>query len=263
MANAKTKDAPRLKPPSKLLLVAEMRALFELATGLTLMPVLLTAPRGDGQPVLVLPGLMANDASTQFLRQYLAWLGYEVHGWELGTNFNGLYRMREKVHQRLREIHASSGRKVSLVGWSLGGVFARDLAIKLPDAVRQVITLGSPFKYDPGASNAGRIYELTSGETKDTVKKEDVDAIGGDMPVPATSIFTRTDGIVNWRTCVVNPGTTAENIEVIGASHSGLGVNPPVLWAVADRLRQKEGEFSPFDTTGPFFLAYSRQPIDF
>ena len=262
MPDTVTAEQERLLPPSKLLLLAELRALFELATGLTLVPVLLTAPRGDGHPVLVLPGLLASDASTKFLRQYLGWLGYEAHGWDLGTNINGFYRMRDKVHQRLADIHARSGKQVSLVGWSLGGIFARDLALKMPDAVRQVITLGSPFTGDISASNARRIYELASHEPVEMARKEDLKAIGGDLPVPTTSIYTRTDGIVNWKTCLVKDSDTAENIEVLGASHTGLGVNAAVLWAIADRLKQTAGDFSPFDTAGPFALAYARRPID-
>jgi pimeloyl-ACP methyl ester carboxylesterase len=262
MPDTITAEQERLLPPSKLLLLAELRALFELATGLTLVPVLLTAPHGDGHPVLVLPGLLASDASTKFLRQYLGWLGYDAHGWDLGSNINGFYRMRDKVHQCLADIHTKSGKQVSLVGWSLGGVFARDLAIKMPDAVRQVITLGTPFTGDISASNARRIYELASGEPVEMARQEDLKAIGGDMPVPATSIYTRTDGIVNWKTCLVKDSDTAENIEVLGASHSGLGVNAAVLWAVADRLRQRSGDFSPFDATGPFALAYGHHPAN-
>jgi hypothetical protein len=106
-----------------------------------------------------------------------------------------------------------------LIGWSLGGIFARDLAVKMPEAVRQVITLGSPFTGDIHASNARRIYEMTSGEAIEMARPEDLKSIGGDMPVPTTSIYTRTDGIVNWKTCLVKDGDTAENIEVLGASH--------------------------------------------
>jgi pimeloyl-ACP methyl ester carboxylesterase len=257
-----TPETERLLPPSKLLLLAELRALFELATGLSLVPVLLTAPHGDGHPVLVLPGLLASDASTKFLRQYLKWLGYDACGWELGTNINGFYGMREMVRQRLADIHSKSAEKVSLIGWSLGGIFARDLAVKMPEAVRQVITLGSPFTGDIHASNARRIYEMTSGEPVEMAREEDLKAIGDDMPVPTTSIYTRTDGIVNWKTCLVKHSDTAENIEVLGASHSGLGVNAAVLWAVADRLRQHSGDFSPFDATGPFALAYGHRPAN-
>jgi hypothetical protein len=121
--------------------------------------------------------------------------------------------------------------------------------------VRSVITLGSPFASDIRATNATRLYEVLSGETVDDNPEIRL-AIAGDLPVPATSIYSRTDGIVNWHTSLLRPSATAENIEVHLASHIGLGVNPAALWAVADRLAQAEGEFKHFDRSGPFAIAY-------
>jgi hypothetical protein len=122
--------------------------------------------------------------------------------------------------------------------------------------VRSVITLGSPFTSDVRATNATRLYEALSGEGIDD-NPEIQKAIAGDLPVPTTSIYSRTDGIVNWHTCHLNPSDRAENIEVYLASHVGLGVNPAALWAVADRLAQAEGEFRQFDRSGPFAIAYA------
>ncbi len=164
--------------------------------------------------------------------------------------------MRLALRDRLAAIHAATGRKVSIVGWSLGGVYARDLALQAPDMVRCVVTLGSPFANDVRATNATRLYELLSGEGADD-NPELRAAIAGDLPVPATSIYSRTDGIVNWHTCLLRPSDTSENIEVHLASHIGLGVNPAALWAVADRLAQSEGEFKQFDRSGPFAIAYA------
>ena len=163
--------------------------------------------------------------------------------------------MRDALHDRLAQIHYTTGRKVSLVGWSLGGIYARDLALRAPDVVRYVVTLGSPFAGDVTATNATRLYEALSGEqvqANDDLRQ----AIAGDLPVPATSIYSRTDGIVNWRTSLLRPSDTAENIEVLFASHLGMGVNSAVLWALADRLAQPAGEFTPFDRSGPFAIAY-------
>lgn len=246
-----------LQPPSLGLLFAETRSLFELNASLLLSPVLLQAPKGDGHPVLVLPGLLASDISTAPLRRYLKHLGYHSIAWDLGRNLGGVYRMRAQLRDRLRRIHETAGRKVSLVGWSLGGVYARDLALHAPDMVRSVITLGSPFTGDVTATNARRVYELLSGESLEDVDIADLKALAGDLPVPTTSIYSRTDGIVNWRTSLVQPSATAENIEVYLASHIGLAVNPAVLWAVADRLAQPEGAFRPFERSGPFAIAYA------
>jgi pimeloyl-ACP methyl ester carboxylesterase len=246
----------RLRAPGLGLLLAEVRGIFEFNSSLLLSPLLMRAPKGDGHPVLALPGFLASDLSMAPMRRYLRELGYDAYAWKMGRNTGGLSRMRAALRERLTEINASTGRKVSLVGWSLGGVYARDLALQAPDLVRCVVTLGSPFANDVRATNATRLYEALSGETvgEDSELRA---AIAGDLPVPATSIYSRTDGVVNWRTCLLRPSDTAENIEVHLASHTGLGVNAAALRAVADRLAQPEGQFSQFDRSGPFAIAYA------
>ncbi len=248
-------EEQRLQPPSLFLMLAEARGLFELNSSLWLSPLLLRAPKGDGHPVLTLPGFLASDLSMVPMRRYLKELGYDTHAWKMGRNFGGVSSKRGALRDLLTGIHEQTGRKVSLVGWSLGGIYARDLALQLPDMVRAVITLGSPFANDIRATNATRLYEALSGEAVDD-NPEIRQAIAGDLPVPATSVYSRTDGIVNWHTSLLRPSKTAENIEVHFASHIGLGVNPAALWAVADRLAQAEGEFRHFDRSGPFAIAY-------
>lgn len=245
----------RLRPPSLFLMLAEGRGLLELNSSLLLSPLLMQAPKGDGHPVLALPGFLASDLSMAPMRRYLKQLGYDAYAWNMGRNFGGIASRRDALRDLLKRIHEASGRKVSIIGWSLGGVYARDLASQMPELVRSIITLGSPFADDIRATNATRLYELLSGEGIDDIPEIRA-AIAGDMPVPATSIYSRTDGIVNWRTSRVRPSATAENIEVHLASHLGLGVNPAALWAIADRLAQPEGEFRHFDRSGPFAIAY-------
>jgi pimeloyl-ACP methyl ester carboxylesterase len=254
-----------LKPPSRLFWLAEYRSIGELGLSLLFAPLLLSARRGDGHPVLTLPGLLASDVSTNLMRDYLRRLGYDTHAWELGRNLGGIYRMRSALHERVRGIREKTGRKVTLVGWSLGGVYARLLAQDAPGLIRSVITLGSPFSRSPDASNVHRFYELLTGEGPSaeeraarTLFPHEFDRIADDLQMPSTSIFSKLDGIVDWRASVLRPNERTENIEVIGASHIGLGVNPAVLWAIADRLAQREGEFAPFARRGPFTLAYGR-----
>jgi pimeloyl-ACP methyl ester carboxylesterase len=249
-------EAGRLRPPSLGLLLAEARGIFEFNASLLLSPLLMRAPKGDGHPVLTLPGFLASDLSMVPMRRYLKELGHDTYAWNIGRNLGGVSRTRSALRDRLAEIHSFTGRKVSIVGWSLGGVYARDLALQAPDMVRDVVTLGSPFANDIRATNATRLYEALSGEVVED-NAELRTAIAGDLPVPATSIYSRTDGIVNWRTCLLRPSDIAENIEVHLASHVGLGVNPAALWAVADRLAQGEGEFRQFDRSGPFAIAYA------
>jgi pimeloyl-ACP methyl ester carboxylesterase len=245
-----------MRPPSKLLLLAELRAFGEFALGLATLPALAAAPKGDGHTVLVLPGFLTSDRSTDFMRRALRGLGLNAVGWDMGRNLGGLYAMRDKLRDKVAALTRESGGKVSVVGWSLGGVYARDLALSLPDKVRGIVTLGSPFSGDLRANNVGRLYDVVSGESVDDADPGDVAALAGHLPVPATSIYSRTDGVVHWRTSQVQDHHSAENIEVIGASHLGLGFNPAVLWALADRLAQPEGAFKPFARKGPFALAY-------
>jgi hypothetical protein len=246
----------RLRPPGVGLLLAEARGIFEFNASVFLLPLLMRAPKGDGHPVLTLPGFLASDLSMVPMRRYLNEMGYDCYAWRMGRNIGGVSRIRAALRERLAEIHAATGRKVSIIGWSLGGVYARDLALQLPHMVRYVVSLGSPFANDVRATNATRLYEALTGETVEDNSELRL-AIAGDLPVPTTSIYSRADGIVNWRTCLLCQSETAENIEIHLASHIGLGVNPAALWAVADRLAQKEGEFRPFDRSGPFAIAYA------
>jgi pimeloyl-ACP methyl ester carboxylesterase len=245
----------RLRAPSLFMMLAEARSVFELNTSLLLSPLLLRAPKGDGHPVLALPGFLASDLSMAPMRRYLKELGYDTHAWNLGRNLGGVASKRGALRDLLTQIHETTAKKVSIIGWSLGGVYARDLALQLPDMVRAVITLGSPFANDITATNATKLYEALSGEGIND-NPEIREAIAGDLPVPTTSIYSRTDGIVNWHTSLLRPSDTSENIEVYLASHVGLGVNPAALWAVADRLALPEGEFRQFDRSGPFAIAY-------
>ncbi len=249
-------EGARLRAPGLGLLLAEARGILEFNASLVLSPLLMRAPRGDGHPVLALPGFLASDLSMVPLRRYLGELGYDTHAWRMGRNTGGINRMRDGLLERLREIHLASGRKVSIVGWSLGGVYARDLALRAPEMVRYVIALASPFASDVRATNATWLYEALSGEVVGD-DPQFLREIAGNLPVPTSSIYSRADGVVNWRTCRLRPSETAENIEVRLASHVGIGVNPAALWAIADRLAQGEGQFHQFDRSGPFAIAYA------
>ena len=210
-------------------------------------PLLAKAPAGDGHPVIVFPGLSANDGSTLPMRGYLHNLGYSVTGWNQGYNFGPRAGILETAKRQVEDAYALTGEKVSLVGWSLGGIYARELAKELPDCVRSVVTLGTPFAGSHKSTNAWRLYELTRGrDIHQELTKFDLTAA---PPVPTTSIYSRSDGVVAWQTSIQAPcpkNAFTENVEVF-ASHLGLGLNPSAWWALADRLAQPAGRWSPFE----------------
>src|SRR5215475_13511066 len=191
-----------LSPPSRTLMFLEGRAISELGAFLGALPLLSLAPRGDGHPVLVLPGLIASDASTRPLRAFLRGKGYVVSGWQQGRNLGLRPGVQDALVDLLEEMNDTHGRKVSLIGWSLGGLYARQLAKMMPERVRSVITLGSPFAAGPRSTNAWRVYEMASGRR---AEEEDVrfgGALSKPPPVPTTAIFSRTDGICAWQGCM-------------------------------------------------------------
>ena len=142
-----------------------------------------------------------------------------------------------------------------MVGWSLGGLYARQLAKLMPERVRSVITLGSPFAAGPKATNAWRVYEMASGRRADEEDGRFGGALAGMPPVPTTAIFSRSDGICAWQGCVEKTSANSESIEV-ESSHCGMGHHPAAVFAVADRLAQVEGKWKPFDRSGWRSLIY-------
>jgi hypothetical protein len=226
------------------------RATWELVACYTSWPMARFAERGDGHGVLVLPGFMATDRSTRPLRAFLRRLGYDAQPWRLGRNLGPTDAIIDGLPRRLRDLQVTTGRRVSVVGVSLGGTFARGLARSHPDLVRQVITLGSPFRLR--AEYAGRnlthaepIYRtlgpLHSRRVAGRREEDDLPP----LPVPATAIYSRTDGVVPWQACVERERPMSESVGVWG-SHLGLGHNPVALAVVADRLAQAEGQWRPF-----------------
>ncbi len=224
-------------PPSPLLLLLEGRALAEYGVMLLSWPLLGRLPRGDGHSVLVLPGFGASDVSTAPLRRALARLGYDVHGWGLERNLGMSRALRAELDQRFEQLFRSRGR-LSLIGWSLGGVYAREMARAAPQSVRRVITLGSPFNHHPRANNADRLYRMINGGSEE-IDWEGFERRRVPPPVPCTAIYSKSDGIVDWRCSMEEPAPNTENVEVRG-SHLGLGVNVQALRAIAERLARPD-----------------------
>jgi pimeloyl-ACP methyl ester carboxylesterase len=241
-------DIDTITRPSAVLAAMEMlRAGFEGWNLMLSAPMLAAAPRGDGHGVLVLPGFAMSDGSTALLRSFLGTLGYDVHPWRLGWNLD--HRTAgaggEHVTRRIEAIAAATGRKVSLVGWSLGGVIAREAARRVPEAVRQVVTIASPFCGNPHATNASRMYEWLTGRKVDSPASIRRFALGPlPLPMPSSALYSKTDGITAWQNCIAIPDRQSENIEVY-SSHFGMVMSSTVFAIVADRLAQPESAWLP------------------
>jgi pimeloyl-ACP methyl ester carboxylesterase len=224
-----------------------------LAAGL---PLLQRAPRGEPHPVLVLPGLMASDVSTHVLRTWLRRLGYPVVGWALGRNRGPTEEVNRELPLLVDRLAQEHGTTVSIVGWSLGGIFARRLAQRSPGQVRQVISLGSPLRLagrplddSPGARAFQRLAPGQAPGRRQPSRR----SLAGPLPVPSTAVYSRWDGVVDWRVCRQRPGPTSENVAV-HCSHLGMGHDPAVLWVVADRLALPRDEWRPFQRPTRFGL---------
>lgn len=235
----------------------ELRAPLEALSLSACMPILKKAPKGDGQPVLVLPGFMTGDNATFVLRRYLTEQGFSTHAWEQGRNpglRDDIYRRLEK---HVEEIYESHGQKVSVVGWSLGGLYARTLGHRIHSKIRQVITLGSPFALnntfstdEVGVSGPVlKLYERLNPNLKDDPLVNGDPIWENPPPVPSTAIYSEDDGVASWRYCVDNVAERTENIRIFG-SHMGLTHNPFVLYALADRLAQPMNKWQPFEVKG-------------
>ncbi|NEX63008.1 esterase/lipase family protein [Noviherbaspirillum galbum] len=195
-------------------------------------------PQGDGHPVLVYPGLGVSGTSTTELRTRLSRLGYQVYDWELGvgvwpcTAFDTWLGLLEGQLLRIRRAHDS---KVSLVGWSLGGLYARELAKRFHDDVRQVITLGTPIR--DVITEVDRMW-VGAAPMRSFFDPTLPDRFARSPSVRCASIYSRTDGLIDWRNCIDHGLAEERNIEIRGVSHFGLVHHPDVLRAISVLLAE-------------------------
>ena len=255
---------PHAGQPKRRYSALELRGLLELAVLPWTLPILMSAPHGDGHPVLLLPGFMGSELSLIGLEVFLRNRGYAVETWGLGRNVGFNPKHATALEQKIRHLHHKTGRKVSLVGWSLGGVFAMFGAHQAPECVRCVVTLGSPVSVDPEGSASPPLvkamYRLiahplgpSAHSMQPRAKKVRERA---NLPMPLSCLYSIGDGVVPPQEATVDGDPHLhENIRVPG-SHIGLGFNAAVLWIVADRLAQPQGQWAPFVPSGPLGLAY-------
>ena len=235
------------------------RVLLEMTSLTYSWPLLAGTRKGDGHTVLVLPGFTAGDQSTLVLRRLLSRLGYRALPWELGAN-TGSFELQARLRDRFNVITERYPEPISLVGQSLGGVFARILAHERPDRVRQIITLGSPFgSSSPDTVNSlvSRLFQNVSGMSREEMRDQMTVFPPTAPPVPSTAIYSKSDGVVHWSACMEYDGQQAENVEVL-SSHTGMAFNPLVLHVIADRLSQPLDDWQPFQRSGCRTLFYPR-----
>ncbi len=204
---------------------------------------------GDGHPVLILPGFLASDYSTIPLRSFIHKLGYKVYGWGEGRNYaHGDYV--DMLKQKIDRIYQKHKEPITIIGWSLGGIYARQLAKHSPAIIRQLIVMGSPFKGLYHANNATWMYDLLkkSKIVTEEIEQEVLDDIPLPAPVPTTAIFSKEDGVVPWELCLEEEDNWHQNIQVRG-SHLGLGVNPLVLQIISNRLTYEKANWEYFETS--------------
>jgi hypothetical protein len=249
---------PHVGPPRLINSLLELRALFELALLPASLPLLLNAPKGDGHPVLLIPGFLADEKSLIALKLFLQSKTYDVHTWGLGRNLGFRNKHASALPQKIRYLHHITGRKVSLVGWSLGGVFSLYGAESTLECVRSIVTLGSPVSVDAAGSQSPRavkaMYRLASHHLGAAAHVMQPRAKKlrerRRLAIPTSCLYSLGDGVVPPQEATIDGDPALhENIQVPG-SHLGLGFNGIVLAIVADRLAQPEGDWKPFQPHG-------------
>lgn len=243
------------KKPKALHTILESRFAVEALAHVSSKPFERLLPRGDGHPVLVIPAFLTSDAFTASLRNSLSRLGYDVHAWQQGLNTGLHHNKLVLLRRHLKEIVLQRQQKITIIGWSLGGIYARALAAENGDHIRQVITLGSPFgipvserRSDAVQGLVSQAFQLLNRGAEDPMVAKA--ALWQKTPaVPCTSIYTESDGIVHWHYCVDQKHSQSENIRVPG-SHIGLTHNPAVLYLLADRLQQRAESWQAFNARG-------------
>ncbi len=250
-------ERPPVGPMSRRLHLMELRFPLEGAAYIVMQPLLrILHIKGHRHAVLVLPGGMGGDGSTIFLRWGIRNLGYSVHGWGLGRNMGLNDKMLAGLRARVDELYALFGSKISVIGWSLGGLYARMLARDMPEKVRQVITLGSPFRMVETDQFAHNMIGRARWERFVAAHAAELDLLRvheHDRPpitVPTTAVYSRRDGFAPWQLSIDEtgpnaPNPRAQNVE-IGGTHTGLSTNVVALAVVLDRLAQRDEDWKPF-----------------
>ncbi|MFT7249535.1 MAG: esterase/lipase [Arcticibacterium sp.] len=224
-----------IKKPSFLLHITEIfRAIFQAIKAWLFIRTCSYHNIGKGQVVLIVPGLMGTDLSTKMLRSFLNKMGYRTFGWGMGRN-KGRFGDLPKLVEKIKNLHEGSGQKIILIGWSMGGIFAREVSKQIPEAVKHLITMGSPFGNIHAPNNAKWVFDLLNPEREEMPEFEN--QIYQSANVPTLAIYSKSDGIVPWEACMEPVEDDLHHNKELKSSHFGMGTNKEVFEAVLERLK--------------------------
>lgn len=225
-----------IQRPSLLLFITEgLRSIYERANSVKFRNEFEPQVKGDEHPVLVIPGFLAGELSTKPLRDFIKKMGYTPYDWNIGRNYGRIEDIETLIEQ-VDTLYKNREQKISLIGWSLGGIYCREIAKRKPRLIRQVITLASPFKGLNQSNYAKWVYRLLNGKKVDDIDPELLASIPRPAPIPTTAIYSKKDGIVPWTLCLEDEKSDLyQNIEVDSA-HLGMGFDKQVLELIANLL---------------------------
>jgi len=229
-------DPADLRSPARWELLREGRVVFErLGLMASLTRIRKFAPRGSGQPVMVVPGFATNDGWTVRLRSFLTSIGYEVRGWGLGRNHGRVPQLIPAVIEQCERFGYDSGQPVRLIGWSLGGYLVREAARERPELVERVITLGTPIVGGPTYTASAPMY-VKKGYNLTEIAATVLERERRPITTPVFAVFSRSDGVVQWQSCI----DTFDNPQVehheVDSTHLGMVGSPRIFERVAELL---------------------------
>jgi pimeloyl-ACP methyl ester carboxylesterase len=236
-------DPADLRPPARWELLRETGVLYErLALLASISRIRRSAPRGSGEPVMVIPGFATDDSWTARLRTFLAAIGYEAHGWDLGRNKGRVPHLIPKVIGQCERLADESGQPVRLIGWSLGGYLAREAARQRPELLERVITLGAPIVGGPTYTASAPAY-IKKGYDIAEIAATVLEREKQPLMKHVFAVYSRSDGVVAWRACIDTFNNPFVEHHEVASTHLGMVNSPRVFRLVAVLLTRNCGTF--------------------
>lgn len=234
------------KIPKHAGLFLEGRVFIEFKNYFKCLPELENNYLGNGDTVLVFPGFLVGDIGTLLMRNFLNDIGFNAKPWKLGINRGPTRKVLVGVRDRIKELTDIAGEKISMVGWSLGGIYAREEAKENPDHIKLIITLGTPFAKGLNTQTVGGYFKNAGIDGLNSLTSKKINQLHVSPPQPYTSIYSKRDKVINWTTCVDNNYKDRKESIEVDSSHFGLCHNCSSLEIIADRLNQDLDNWKPY-----------------